>query len=41
MARRIFVLDDEPDMVKIGTDLLESDGEGKGTTVTFTLPTGD
>lgn len=26
MSRRIFVIDDEPDMVKIATDLLESDG---------------
>jgi DNA-binding response OmpR family regulator len=26
LLKRIFVLDDEPDMVKIATDLLESDG---------------
>ncbi len=26
MAKRIFIIDDEPDMVKIGTDLLEGDG---------------
>ena len=26
MGRRIFVIDDEPDLVKIATDLLESDG---------------
>src|SRR5262245_61853091 len=26
MAKRVFIVDDEPDMVKIGTDLLESDG---------------
>ena len=26
MAKRIFIIDDEPDMVKIGTDLLEAEG---------------
>lgn len=26
MSKRVFIIDDEPDMVKIGTDLLEADG---------------